>query len=233
MNKDPNNDGSPTLDSGTRDAQNKATSKAEKGTRSPKKPLNWSLFKFRGRVIVALSASLGAVGLGFLDFIQDKTTDLLNFVCNSISLCANEEDREGHDWTLVFSTAAPYCETGRMSRQLRDWSPPVKWVAEAERLSVCADAVVSGPKESIPQLIGEKFPKCFKIMTSEQAVIVERQTDGAFMCRAPYRYDNGSVHATSPQSGIILCVPGKERLPSQDALPKCENDLLVEYGFKI
>ena len=131
--------------------------------------------------------------------------------CVAVGWCEGEPTEP---WVIRFSTAVQHCAAGRLSHVLRDWTPPVDWQAGAERLVICANAEVNGPKADIPKLIGDEFPGCLTVKPSGQSIAMKTNLDDPSVCRAPYRFDGDALIDADLPSGVFVCIPGGANLES-------------------
>lgn len=182
-------------------------------------------------VFVAIATGLGA-------WLSDKAKSIAQSACEYANVCHAPAPAEVPPWKITFSTAVPNCLLGRLAEKLRDWSPPISWEAGADRLVICADAIVEGQKHDIPRLIQERFPRCFNVEASEASITVRTELEKGAVCRAPYRYDGEELIKASLRRGLFVCFPGADMESGISSfsfagteVPVCSEDIMRGHNF--
>lgn len=141
-------------------------------------------------------------------------------------------------WNYSMSLAVPHCHTGSLSVMFRDYEPVINWNGAADRLVICASALIKGPKEEFPLLLEERFPECLAVSSPSENRTISTKLDSSAVCRAPYRYDQGTLVETSLPNGLFICMPGHQREETQVSyrqddveVPVCKEEDLKEYNF--
>ena len=142
------------------------------------------------------------------------------------------------DWTISMSLAVPHCHAGSLSVMFRGYEPAINWGDGADRLAICASALIQAAKEDVPLLLEERFPECLSVYKVSDSYTIETNLDSPAVCRAPYRYNQDSLVETSLPNGLFICMPGYQREESQVSyrqddveVPVCNEEDLKKYNF--
>ena len=189
----------------------------------------------RAGLLALVAALIVAFATGVGSWISEKASHTTEATCVAFGWCYKAPDEP---WKIAISTAVKHCLPGRLPHLMRDWNPSVKWQAGADRLVICGNAELSGQRSDIPNLLGEAFPDCLSVTATDQEVVLKTNLENPAVCRAPYRFEDGTPIKADLPSGLFVCIPGASRVEdpptyTQDgmAVPVCSDEQLKHANF--
>jgi hypothetical protein len=215
-------------------------SRRTKGAAPPSKQKKTRRIGIVGRVGGGLVAIALGIGAAITGWFGDWTKNIMTDACNRVGLplCPGKSPTPDASWTIVFSSAVPHCETGKIASKFRDWSPPVSWIDGADRLVVCTNAEQRATKADYPERLGAMVPECLSVIRNGDKVSIAARHDRRFICRAPYRFDGTELLESTLAEGWFVCTPGHAHLPAADVftigdkqVPACDPEVLRRYRF--